>query len=70
MTLSRAEYFWPDLKRILEKFILHAEGRKDNLELDHSTLNNVLHDYTLVVQEFFTYMFKNILNQLELMFLE
>lgn len=53
MTLSCAEYFWPDLKRILEDFILHAEGRKVNLELDHSTLNNVLNDYTLVVQEFF-----------------
>ncbi len=53
MTLSCAEYFWPDLKRILEEYILQAEGKSVNLELDHSTLNNVLNGYTLVVQEFF-----------------
>ena len=53
MTLSCAEYFWPDLKRLLEQYILLAENRKINLSLNHSELNRVLNDYTIVVQEFF-----------------
>lgn len=53
MTLSCAEYFWPDLKRLLEEFILLAEKRKVDLSLNHSELNKALNDYTLVVQEFF-----------------
>jgi hypothetical protein len=53
MTLSCAEYFWPDLKRLLEEFILVAENRKVDLSLNHSELNKALNDYTLVVQEFF-----------------
>lgn len=53
MTLSCAEYFWPDLKRLLEEFILLAEHRKVDLSLNHSELNKALNDYTLVVQEFF-----------------
>jgi Helitron helicase-like domain at N-terminus len=53
MTLSCAEYFWPDLKRVLEEYILLTENRKVDLNLNHSELNKVLNDYTVVVQEFF-----------------
>jgi hypothetical protein len=53
MTLSCAEYFWPDLKRLLEELILLTEKRKVDLSLNHSELNEALNDYTLVVQEFF-----------------
>lgn len=53
MTLSCAYYFWPEIKRILEEFILLAEGESVNLEPDHSTSNSVLNDYSLVVEEFF-----------------
>lgn len=53
MTLSCAEYFWPDLKRLLEECILKAENRTVNLSLSHPELNKALNDYTSVVQEFF-----------------
>jgi len=53
LTLSCAEYFWPDLKRLLEEFIYAAEGRRVNLSLNHTELQKALNDYTLVVQEFF-----------------
>ena len=32
MTFSCAEYFWPDLKRLLEEYIFLCEGRKVNLD--------------------------------------
>jgi hypothetical protein len=53
MTLSCAEYFWPDLTRLLEDTVLVAEGRRLNLTLNHDELNKALNDYTTVVQEFF-----------------
>ena len=53
LTLSCAEYFWPDLKRLLEDTILESEGRQVNLSLNHNELNRALNDYTTVVQEFF-----------------
>ncbi len=53
MTLSCAEYFWPDLKRLLEEYILVVENRRVNLDLNHSELQKALNNYTLVVQEFF-----------------
>ncbi len=53
MTLSCAEYFWPDLKRLLEEYILLAENRNVDLNLNHSDLNKVLNNYTVVVHDFF-----------------
>jgi hypothetical protein len=53
MTLSCADFFWPDLKRLLEDTIFVAEGRRINLTLKHDELNKALNDYTTVVQEFF-----------------
>jgi len=53
LTLSCAEYFWPDLKRLLEDTILECEGRRIDLTLNHNELNRALNDYTTVVQEFF-----------------
>jgi hypothetical protein len=53
MTLSCAEYFWPDLKRLLEETILACEGRKVDLDLNHNELNKAVNDYCIVVQEFF-----------------
>jgi hypothetical protein len=31
LTLSCAEYFWPDLKRLLQDFVLQCEGKKNRL---------------------------------------
>jgi hypothetical protein len=53
MTLSCAEYFWPDLKRLLEEYILLAENRNVDLNLNHSDVNKVLNNYTVVVHDFF-----------------
>jgi len=53
MTLSCAEYFWPDLKRLLEEYIQVAESRRVNLHLSTTELTRALNDYTIVVQEFF-----------------
>ena len=53
MTLSCAEYFWPDLKRLLEETILACEGRKVDLDLHHNELGKAINDYCIVVQEFF-----------------
>lgn len=53
MTLSCAEYFWPDLKRLLEETIYSCEGKKIDLDLNHNELNKALNNYCIVVQEFF-----------------
>ena len=53
MTLSCAEYFWPDLKRLLETHIQLTEGAQVNLDLNINKLQKALNDYTIVVQEFF-----------------
>ena len=53
LTLSCAEYFWPDLKRLLEETIWSCEGKKVDLELNHNELNKALNNYCIVVQEFF-----------------
>ena len=50
ITLSCAEYIWPDIKRLLaDRF--HVTGL-DSPELDKS-LVQIVNDYTLVVQEYF-----------------
>ena len=48
MTLSCAEYFWPDLKKLLEKCILLTEGIKVYLDIDLPKLNQALNDYTII----------------------
>jgi len=53
MTLSCAEYFWPDLKRLLQEYIFLCEGKEVDLDKDHAALNKALNDYAIVVQEFF-----------------
>jgi Helitron helicase-like domain at N-terminus len=53
ITLSCAEYFWPDLKRLLQQHILECEGKHVDLEKDQTALNNAVVDYSIVVQEFF-----------------
>jgi len=53
ITLSCAEYFWPDLKRLLQRHIYDCEGKVVNLETDRSALNHAVNDYSIVVQEFF-----------------
>jgi hypothetical protein len=53
MTLSCAEYFWPDLKKLLEKYIYLTEGVTVNLVSDIDKLHQALNDYTIIVQEFF-----------------
>mgnify|MGYP001021091169 CR=1 FL=1 len=53
MTFSCAEYFWPDLKRLLEEYIWLCEGRKVDLDNNYSDWNKAVNDYTLVIQEFF-----------------
>ena len=66
-TLSCAEYFWPDMIRLLEDRIWIAEGRHRNgpgakvdrkgnvidLANDKKARNKAVNDYAIVVQEFF-----------------
>jgi hypothetical protein len=53
MTLSCAEYFWPDLKRLLEKYIHLTEGIQVDLDSNINKLHQALNDYTIIVQDFF-----------------
>lgn len=67
MTLSCAEYFWPDLIRLLEERIWIAEGRITNedgekcyktgkcidLKSNVPARNRAVNEYSIVVQEFF-----------------
>jgi hypothetical protein len=53
MTLSCAEYFWPDLKKLLENYIYITEGIKVDLDVNLDKLHQALNDYTIIVQEFF-----------------
>jgi hypothetical protein len=53
MTLSCAEYFWPDLKRLLEKYIHLTEGIQVDLDSNINKLHQALNDYTIIVQKFF-----------------
>jgi len=53
ITLSCAEYFWPDLKRLLEQHIYECEGKSVDLDRDRAALNSAVNDYSIVIQEFF-----------------
>ena len=75
MTLSCAEYFWPDAIRLLEERIWIAEGRKivngnrcfrDGRKIDLSNnrvdRNRAVNDYALVIQQYFIKRAENFLN--------
>jgi len=51
--LSCAEYFWPDLKKLLEHYIYITEGTKVDVDVNLHKLPQALNDYTIIVQEFF-----------------
>ena len=53
MTFSCAEYFWPDLKRLLEERIFAAESWVFDLDEGDSERNRAVNEYSIVVQEFF-----------------
>jgi hypothetical protein len=66
-TLSCAEYFWPDMIRLLEERVwiadgkhvsasgnkLYCGGKKIDLANDKTARNKAINDYSIVVQEFF-----------------
>jgi len=53
MTLSCAEYFWPDLKKTTRTLYLYYRGNKVDLDVNLHKLHQALNDYTIIVQEFF-----------------
>jgi hypothetical protein len=53
ITLSCAEYFWPDIKCLLEEFILLTENRKVDLENNPNLLHQLLNDLSLIIQDYF-----------------
>lgn len=75
-TLSCAEYFWPDMIRLLEDRIWIAEGRHRNgpgaktdrygnlidLANDRKARNKAVNDYAIVIQEFFIHRTEDYLN--------
>lgn len=68
LTLSCAEYFWPDIKRLLEDFLRETTKRKVDLNNNFRLLNQVLNDFSLIV--FFTKELNCSLNTLGRRFLE
>lgn len=75
-TLSCAEYFWPDMIRLLEDRIWVAEGKHRNgpgaktdrhgniidLANDRKARNKAVNDYAIVIQEFFIHRTEDYLN--------
>ena len=53
ITLSCAEYFWPDIKRLLEERIYIATGEDVDLDLDHTAKVKAVNEYSIVIQEYF-----------------
>ena len=53
LTLSCAEYFWPDIRRLLQQFIYQTTKRKVDFEKDYRLLNQALNDFSVIVQDFF-----------------
>jgi hypothetical protein len=68
LTLSCADYFWPDIKRLLEDFLRETTKRKVDLNNNFRLLNQVLNDFSLIV--FFTKELNCSLNTLGRRFLE
>jgi len=55
MTLSCAEYYWPDLRRLLAECIKLANPDEplSDLENDIAARNKVIRKYSIIVQEYF-----------------
>ena len=53
LTLSCAEYFWPDIRRLLQQFVYQTTRRKVDFEKDYRLLNQALNDFSVIVQDFF-----------------
>ena len=53
ITLSCAEYHWPDIIRLLEERLSIAEGREVNLKGKKNLLVKYCNELTIVVQEYF-----------------
>ncbi len=53
LTLSCAEFFWPDLRRLLQEFVFQTSRKKVDLEKDFRLLNQLLNDFSLIVQDYF-----------------
>ena len=76
MTLSCAEYFWPDAIRLLEERVWIANGKNTNehgvwlyedgtaidFHKNRSALNKAVNDYSIVIQEFFIMRVEDYLN--------
>lgn len=57
ITLSCAEYFWPDVTRLIQQRMIMAGIRekeaKERCNSDSSQFVQTIHDYSLVIQEYF-----------------
>lgn len=53
ITLSCAEYFWPDIIRLVEERHFIATGEKLNLNPSSKNRIQLMNEYTIVVQEYF-----------------
>ena len=55
ITLSCAEYFWPDIIRLLEERIKMSNKTQTcpNLKKDKSALCKAIDEYSIVIQEYF-----------------
>jgi hypothetical protein len=53
LTLSCGEYFWPDIKRLLEDLLRETTKRNVDLNSNFQLLNQVLNDFSLIIQDFF-----------------
>ena len=62
ITLSCAEYFWPDLKRLLEERIYVAEGTNVDLDENKTAYNKAVNTYSIVIQEYFQLRTKDFLD--------
>lgn len=53
LTLSCAEYHWPDIMRLVQERILIKTGKSVHFDAKHSTIVQMMNDYSSVVQEYF-----------------
>ena len=56
ITLSCAEYYWPDIKRLIEDRVSHTETNSEKSHIDINTKQKrmkAVNQYSIVVQEYF-----------------
>ena len=55
ITLSCAEYYWPDIIRLLQERIKmdNPDGKCPDLKKDKTALTKAVNDYSIVIQEYF-----------------